>query len=218
MPGLARESRKEIPRGTYFHVNNRLEGNALETIAAMIEMPGFLEAAIPIPGAGKSEIANPRDLCIHFPMPAKPGRIKVKIDAFKKAIIVIKFKAGDVIFRQGEIGNVMFVVRKGKVELRLDGKVLDTIGEDETFGELALIDQRPRSASAVAATNCELVPIDCERFILLVEQRADFALLILRVVAARLRNMDDQFALMASPNGRPKPRRRRPRRRVIKVI
>jgi CRP-like cAMP-binding protein len=149
---------------------------------------------------------------------AKPSRIKVKIDAFKKAIIIIKFKAGDVIFRQGEIGQVMFVVRKGKVELRLGGKVLDTIVEEETFGELALIDQRPRSASAVAATDCELVPIDCDRFILLVEQRADFALLMLRVVAARLRNMDDQFAIMSPPVPQPKPRRRRPRKRMIKIV
>jgi CRP-like cAMP-binding protein len=58
----------------------------------------------------------------------------------------------------------------------------------------SLLDGRPRSATAVAVTTCELVPIDLRRFLFLVQQTPHFALQMMSLMAARLRRMDAQFA------------------------
>ncbi|HEU5100134.1 MAG TPA: Crp/Fnr family transcriptional regulator [Roseiflexaceae bacterium] len=60
-------------------------------------------------------------------------------------------------------------------------------GPGGIVGEMALIDDRPRSATAVAATDCRLVPIDERRFTFLVQQTPMFALAVMRVMAERLR-------------------------------
>ena len=115
---------------------------------------------------------------------------RIKVGFFKNADKFLTFKSGEIIFREGDAGAEMFVVRSGRVDLKIGDKVLDTVGEEETFGEMALIDQRPRSASAVAATDCEIVPVDSKRFLFLVQQTPNFALLMLKIMANRLRNMD----------------------------
>ena len=119
---------------------------------------------------------------------------RIKVGFFKNADRVLAFKPGDVIFKEGDVGTEMFVVRSGLVELRIGDKVLDTVGEEETFGEMALIDQRPRSACAIAATDCEIVPVDSKRFLFLVQQTPNFALLMLKIMANRLRNMDNYLS------------------------
>jgi CRP-like cAMP-binding protein len=89
---------------------------------------------------------------------------RIKVGFFKNADQFLKFKSGEVIFQEGDAGTEMFVVRSGSVDLKIGDQVLDTVGEEETFGELALIDQRPRSATAIAATDCEIVPVDSKRW------------------------------------------------------
>jgi len=70
------------------------------------------------------------------------------------------YAAGEIIFAQGQPGDVMYVVKEGEVEIRLGKKVVDTIGPEGFFGEMALIDDAPRSASAVAKTNCKLSAVN----------------------------------------------------------
>jgi CRP-like cAMP-binding protein len=60
------------------------------------------------------------------------------------------------------------------------------------FGEMSLIDDKPRSATARARTDCELVPIDEGRFLELVHQKPGFALEVMKVMAERLRSMDER--------------------------
>jgi len=55
---------------------------------------------------------------------------------------------------------------------------------------MALVDQQPRSANALAKTDCKLIPIDEKRFRFLIQQTPNFALSVMRVMAARLRHMD----------------------------
>jgi len=116
------------------------------------------------------------------------------IPLFRNSENFRSYQPGDVVFREGEIGSEMFAIRGGKVELRLGEKVLDTLEEDEIFGEMALVDGQPRSATAVAVTECQLVPIDTRRFLFLVQQTPHFALQIMSLLAFRLRRMDAQFA------------------------
>jgi len=101
------------------------------------------------------------------------------------------FKAGDVIFRQGDLGRELFVIQSGKVDIRLGNRVLDTLPERSIFGEMALIDAAPRSATAVAVTEVKLVPVDEKQFLFLVSRTPHFALNVMRVLARRLRAAND---------------------------
>jgi CRP/FNR family cyclic AMP-dependent transcriptional regulator len=115
---------------------------------------------------------------------------RIKVGLFKSASDFRTYKAGETIFTEGSPGEEMFVVRKGTVSLKINGQLIVTAEEDETFGEMALIDGRARSATAEAVTDCEVVPIDSRRFLFLVHQTPNFALIMLRVLANRLRSMD----------------------------
>jgi len=99
----------------------------------------------------------------------------------------VAFKAGQTIFDVGENAEMMYIVVEGEVEIRLNERVLQTVGEQDVFGEMALIDDRPRSAKAVAKTDCRLAGIDKDHFLVLVEKNPDFALEVMEIMAERLR-------------------------------
>jgi CRP-like cAMP-binding protein len=94
---------------------------------------------------------------------------------------------GDVIFADGSIGDRMYIVKSGAVSIVKDGRELETVEEGQIFGELALIDREPRSASAIASGDCELVSIEPRRFWFLVQETPYFAQMVMRVMADRLR-------------------------------
>ncbi|TMP99708.1 MAG: cyclic nucleotide-binding domain-containing protein [Verrucomicrobia bacterium] len=100
---------------------------------------------------------------------------------------VRSIEAGQAIFTEGQAGDVMYAVVEGEVNIVLNGQVLETIGEGGIFGELALLDERPRSASAIANTNCKVAVIDLKQFSVLIQQPPYFALDVMRVMAERLR-------------------------------
>jgi CRP/FNR family cyclic AMP-dependent transcriptional regulator len=102
------------------------------------------------------------------------------------------FFAGQEIFAEGQPGDLMYVVKEGEVDVIVHGKVVETVGSGGIFGEMALIDRIPRSATAVAKTDCQLVPINEARFQFLVQQTPYFAIEVMRVLAHRLRQMDAQ--------------------------
>ena len=115
---------------------------------------------------------------------------RVKFNLFRNATDFRAYQPGQVIFSEGEVGLEMFCVKKGKIELRQGGRVLDTLEECEVFGEMALVDKMPRSATAVAVTEVEIVPIDERKFNFMVQQTPNFAITIVRMMALRLRRMD----------------------------
>jgi CRP-like cAMP-binding protein len=97
------------------------------------------------------------------------------------------FRAGTTIFAQGEPGEVLYIVKEGTVSLNLDGRRLEAVERGGIFGEMALIDREPRSATALADSDCELVTIDKRRFWFLVQETPYFAEIVMRVMADRLR-------------------------------
>ena len=97
------------------------------------------------------------------------------------------FKAGEIIFRHGDPAEELYIVKSGKVEIRLGNRLLDTLPELSIFGEMALIDHSPRSATVVAATDATVVPVDEKQFLFLVSRTPHFALNVMRVLAQRLR-------------------------------
>jgi CRP/FNR family cyclic AMP-dependent transcriptional regulator len=98
--------------------------------------------------------------------------------------------AGETIFVEGEEGRLMFVVLEGTVRLSVTGRTVEKVGAGGVFGEMALIDAAPRSATATAVTACTLVPITAQRFKSLVKESPEFAIEIMGVMASRLRSMD----------------------------
>ncbi len=116
------------------------------------------------------------------------------INLFRNANDFKAYPAGTVIFQQGDPGDFMYVVKEGTVDLKLGDRVLETVEVGGVFGEMALIDNEARSASATAKTDCQLVPIDGKKFRFLIQQTPFFAQHVIRILAQRLRNMNKQFA------------------------
>jgi CRP/FNR family transcriptional regulator, cyclic AMP receptor protein len=103
----------------------------------------------------------------------------------------VRFAAGQVIFRAGEPGDLMYVVKSGKVDIVYGGELLDTVGAGGIIGEMALIGGESRSANAVARTDCALTPIDERRFEALVQEAPYFAVMVMRVLVTRLRQRNE---------------------------
>jgi len=97
------------------------------------------------------------------------------------------FKAGSVIFQEGDEARELFVVKSGQVRIQIGNRTVTELGADSIFGEMALIDNEPRSATAVAVTDVELVAVSEKQFLFLVSQTHYFALKVMRVLAQRLR-------------------------------
>jgi CRP-like cAMP-binding protein len=100
---------------------------------------------------------------------------------------VREFKAGEVIFKEGEPGTEFFVIQSGQVDIQFGNRLLGTLGDRDIFGEMALIDPAPRSATAVAKTDVKLVPVGEKQFLFLVGRTPHFALNVMRTLARRLR-------------------------------
>ena len=108
-------------------------------------------------------------------------------EIFRTVDEVQHFEPGDVIFSAGDPGANMYVVRDGTVTIHADGLPVEEVGPGGIFGELALIDSAPRSATATANTACELVMLDERAFLFHVSQTPFFALNVMRVLSERLR-------------------------------
>lgn len=100
------------------------------------------------------------------------------------------YREGQTIFKEGEPGDHMYFVLAGRINIVVRETVVDTVGMGGIVGEMALIDDKPRSASAVAHTACKVIAIDQGRFMLLVQETPDFAIQVMRVMANRLRQMN----------------------------
>ena len=97
------------------------------------------------------------------------------------------YKAGETVFREGDPATELFIIKEGRVDILSGNKLLDSIDGNGIFGEMALIDAAPRSASAVAASDVTVVPVSEKQFLFLVSQTPFFALNLLKVLARRLR-------------------------------
>lgn len=104
---------------------------------------------------------------------------------------MLRLAPEEAIFREGERGDRMYIVVSGQARIEVGGKYVDTIGPGGIVGEMALLDDSPRSASAIALEECELVPVDEERFLYLVTKSPEFALHVMRIMADRLRGMNE---------------------------
>ncbi len=107
----------------------------------------------------------------------------------------VAFSAGQVIFKEGDLGKVMYAIIEGEVDVLVGGKIIDTVCTGGVLGEMALIDASPRSATAVPKTDCKVVPISRRHFTFLIQHTPNFALEVMQVMADRLRRMNAQLTV-----------------------
>ncbi len=105
----------------------------------------------------------------------------------RRGIPTRRFDAGERIFLEQDTGTAMYVVRSGAVDVITFGKILERVGPGGIFGELALIDDAPRAAAALASVPTEVAVIDKPTFLTLITEEPEFALQIMRLMAERVR-------------------------------
>lgn len=115
------------------------------------------------------------------------------------------FRAGEVIFRQGDPGNAMYIVESGEVRLHLSGNMpqplsLRSLRAGEFFGELSMFDREPRSASAVALTDCVLLELQHDAFAMYLQKRPRVAMTIFRTMSLRMRETNSMLSGQAARN------------------
>ena len=101
--------------------------------------------------------------------------------------------AKKVIMKEGDKGMFMYVVMDGVVAVSIDGRILEKIGPGGVFGEMALVNQAPRAATATTETECTLLAINRVDFMNLVKTRPAFGINLLRALSERLRFMTAKY-------------------------
>ncbi|MCX8110614.1 MAG: Crp/Fnr family transcriptional regulator [Syntrophorhabdaceae bacterium] len=109
---------------------------------------------------------------------------------------------GYVVFQEGEKGDALYIIIKGKVKVSLyddEGReyILDIIGKDGFFGELSILDDLPRSANIVTTEDCEFIILKRDDFIKLLMENPAITVNILKTMAARLRAADERIKGLA---------------------
>ena len=102
-----------------------------------------------------------------------------------------RLSAGEAIFERGDRGTSMYILTAGAVALKLGDEIVHSVQAPGLFGEMALIDYGPRSLTAVAQDDAEVVEIPERRFWVLVHETPRFAQLVMREMADRLRRVSD---------------------------
>ena len=108
------------------------------------------------------------------------------------------FNQGNVIFREGEYEAVMYSIHSGKVGIysnygTKDETLLTTLGVDDVFGEMGLLDARPRSATAVALENVGITPIGNENFLEFFKSNPKMLLELMQKMSGRLRELSNGY-------------------------
>ncbi len=121
-----------------------------------------------------------------------------QLEAILQASSNAEFLAGEVIFREGEPGNTLFLLVDGAVDIVKDheGKrelTLKTIHAVDYFGEMAILTDDPRSATAIAAGHCRLITLDGDAFRELLLQIPEISFEIFRVLTRRVRDAEQKF-------------------------
>ena len=114
------------------------------------------------------------------------------INIFNTSHDAQSFQAGEIVFKEGDVGDAMYAVVEGSVDLIHRGRTFETVGPGGILGEMALIDASPRSMTAVAASPSRLVRVDQKRFMFLVHEHPTFSLQVMAILTERLRRENDR--------------------------
>mgnify|MGYP001432863009 CR=1 FL=1 len=107
---------------------------------------------------------------------------------------IVRIAAGQPLFQAGDEGHLMFVLTTGSAEVIVNNRVVETLQHGSIVGEMGIVSPGPRSASVVATSDCEFVAVDEKRFQFLVQQTPFFATQVMKVMAERLRSLNQMVA------------------------
>lgn len=106
----------------------------------------------------------------------------------------ILLRCGEFLFREGDDADALYIVERGVLRIISGSTVYETVQAGGIVGEMAIIDEgTPRSASVIAGTYAELIKIDAGEFTALIADAPEFALMVMRVMARRLRLMNQRY-------------------------
>ena len=118
-----------------------------------------------------------------------------------------EYKAGEVIFRQGDTGNCMFVIQDGEVEAiaETDGREfrLRTMGPNEIFGEMALFEKEVRTATIRTTKPTRILSIDKKNFLGGIHEDPSLAFRIVQTMSHRIRDLTERLARYEDPAAEP---------------
>ena len=100
----------------------------------------------------------------------------------------VNYEEGSYVVYEGELGKELFVIVEGQVDVVVGGKPVNRLFAGQYFGEMAIIDSQPRSASIVARNEIILLKIDKDDFYEILQQRNEVAIGIIKVLSDRIRN------------------------------
>ncbi|MCP6761802.1 MAG: cyclic nucleotide-binding domain-containing protein [Fischerella sp. CENA71] len=115
------------------------------------------------------------------------------ITIFQKQPGPVIFSPGQVIFEEGQLGNCMYGVVEGEVELRVKGRIVETIEPGNVFGTGVLIGIKKRTYTAIAKTECKLACLDQARFLFAVQETPVFAIEVIRNYSERLTRLRQEL-------------------------
>ncbi|RFB79272.1 Crp/Fnr family transcriptional regulator [Methylovirgula sp. 4M-Z18] len=117
-----------------------------------------------------------------------PGAAAIDFRQIARGIGTVNtYRAGDVIFREGDGPTYAYIVLSGKVEVSARGKIIEQVNEGRAFGIISVIDKKLRSATATAVENSEIALLDSRQFRYMVEAMPNFVWYVLGEVVDRLR-------------------------------
>ena len=117
-----------------------------------------------------------------------------------------RYPAGRIVMTEGELGAALFAVLKGRVAIRIGDSLVEKVGRGGVFGEMSLVDRRPRLATAVAETDCTLLAMSRHMFLHLVKRSPKFGAALLKAVGERAAFMASRRAEQSSSSGAPAER------------
>ncbi len=138
-------------------------------------------------------------------LPVFAGIARDDLAALAQSMVDRRVRAGQMVFHQGDQSNSMYIVAEGYVNIHLPGDAsrrisLKDAGQGECFGEMALFDEQPRSASVVATTDVRLYELSREAFAATLERRPRAAMDFLKMMAGRLRETNAMLSERAAKN------------------
>lgn len=114
------------------------------------------------------------------------------------------FPAGTVLFEEGDMGEVMYVIQSGEIEIRRmlneQSRVLAVLPAGEFFGEMAIVNNRPRSATAIVRRQARLLVIDGQTFEAMLRGKTEIAVRMIKTMASRLERANQQLELLLLKN------------------
>lgn len=134
------------------------------------------------------DLVQETDLLRKIPMFAKLDISRLKLLAFTSEMLI--FESGDILFHAGDTADCAYVIMEGTVDILTDTEngtvVASTLEQNQLFGELALLNSAPRSATLRAQGQIKVMRITTEMFLKLLSENADMALDVMRQLSYKL--------------------------------